>query len=215
MEDWKLPLIGAALLCWLLRIRHLQGSARWYFIGLLLACGVEAGGAWMQSHGQPNNTLYQLYSSLEIMFAALFITTSSTERWPRRWPLFGVLVYAAVLAWELRSRSGLEILFSKSLLLGWALLVLTCCIVLLQRSELLDPPLWRTWQFWAVLSLLTYFGLALPTIGVISELYQRDPDLAYQVFSLMDVLYYLRYTLALVAGLLLGRTFVQPQTRTA
>ncbi|MCU0320297.1 MAG: hypothetical protein MUE88_09505 [Flavobacteriales bacterium] len=214
MENWRLLLIGAALLCWLLRIRHLQGSARWYFIGLLLACGVEAGGAWLRSQGQQNNTLYQLYSSLEIVFAALFITSSSTERWPRRWPLIGVLIYAAVLALELRTRSGLEILFSKSLLVCWALLVLACCLVLLQRSELLDPPLWRTWQFWGLLSLLTYFSLALPTIGVISEVYLRDEDLADQVFVVMDVLYVVRYSLALVAGLLLGRTFVQPQLRT-
>lgn len=215
MEDCKLPMIAAALLCWLLRMRHIKGSAIWYFIGLLLAGGTEVVGAWMMHQGRENNSLYQAYSTLEIVFAALFITTSSTERWPRRWPLVGLLAYAAVLAWELRSRSGMEILFSKSLLLGWALLVLACCFVLIQRSELLDPPLWRTWQFWSLLSLLGYFGLAAPTMGVLSEVYQYDEQLADQLFVVMDVLYYLRYGLALVAGLLLTTAAPDPTLRTA
>jgi hypothetical protein len=215
MEDWKLPLIGAALLCWLLRIRQLQGSALWYFVGLLAACGVEVIGAWMMHHGRANTTLYQAYTTLEIVFAALFITTSSTQQWPRRWPLFAMLVYAAVLAWEWRYSSGMEILFSKSLLIAWAILVMACCLVLLQRSELLDPPLWRTWQFWALLSLLTYFGLATPTIGVVGEIHLHDEDLADQLFVVMDVVYFVRYSLALVAGLLLGRRLVQPQIPTA
>jgi hypothetical protein len=203
MHLLKLALIGAALLCWWLRARPLQGSVRWYFLLLLFATVVECGGAWLIGQGSTTNTLYQIYIPLEIVLAALFIASSSTERWPRGWPLLALVLYTALLAWEWRNSSGSEILFSKSLLFAWALLVLGCCAVLLQRSYLLDRSIVRTWQFWALLSLLGYFGLALPTVGLVGELYAEDPVLAGEVYLVMDILYFFRYGLALVAGLLL------------
>jgi hypothetical protein len=203
MDLLKLALIGAALFCWLWRARHVRGSARWFFFGLLIATLVEYMAAWLQVQGDTTNILYQIYIPLEIVLAVLFITTSATERWPSRWQLAGLLAYSLLLAWEWRSSTGAEILFSRSLLFAWALLVLACCVVLLQRSYLLGRAMWRTWQFWALLSLLGYFGLALPTVGLVGQLYKTDPVLASELFLVMDILYLFRYGLALMAGLLL------------
>lgn len=203
MGLFKLLLISAALLGWLIQYRQVQGSARWYLLLLLGGSSTEFIGAWLVDHGRPSNTLYQFYILFEIVLAALFITSTSTERWARRWPLMSFLVYGALLGWEWRNSTGQEILLSKSLLFAWALLVLASCVVLLQRSYMLFCPMWRTWQFWCLLSLLVYFSLSLPTVGLIGQIYAEDPILASDLYGVMDFFFTFRYGSAIIAATLL------------
>lgn len=63
--------------------------------------------------------------------------------------------------------------------------------------------LWHDQRFWVYLSVFLFLAPAIPYIGLLNLLYERDPELALRLYVMLHVLFFVRYGCAPVAGLLL------------
>jgi len=191
------------VLLWTSRYTHVIWAQRPYYALLVTSFIVEIAAMVLMVQGKPNVELYQFYSLVEILLLLLFAQLVLRKRWSLFFVL-GIIAFCALLLYhDIRSATGFHILHAKSLLVGWGAITFLFAKLLLDVAISSTLKLWRDQRFWVYLSIFLFMAPAIPYIGLLDHLYKRDPQLALDLYTILHVLFFVRYGCALVAGLLL------------
>ena len=196
----KVVFLGVVVAIWSFRVRDVQGALGWFYLQLLLSFVIEFACMILIQLGERNIWLYNCYLPVEFLLFAGFVHVSLHDA--RAWwvTVPAILVYAALFYGELLSRTGSDLLFSRSLMFGWGYLAVVITYLLVQLAKESVEPIWREQLFWVYLSAILFFGVSLPFIGLLNRIYRHDRELAVDLLVIMDVLYFLSYGLVGVAG---------------
>lgn len=190
-------------LIWTLRRQHLPDTQRWYFVALILAFVVENSSAALLITDQNNAWLYNLYVPLEFYLLAIMAERILNKRWSTALAAVGGAGYAALYLYEVTREGAFDLLDSRSTLLAYAIQTVLYAALLIELAERTTTVLWREQRFWVFLSVFLFMGPVIPYVGMMNEVYQRDAMLANSLFLIVDVLFILRYSAALIAGLMI------------
>lgn len=188
---------------WILRRRHIPDAQRAFFLVLLLAFVVENTSAILVLFDLRNNWLYNLYIPLEFYLLAYTAHRSLVRRWSTALALIVGLVFTLVFAWEMLRPGTFNLLNAHSTMLGWALLTFLYATLLVLLAESCTKVLWKEQRFWVYFSVLLFMGPAIPYVGMLNMVHARDAELARHLFVILDILFFLRYSAALLGGSLL------------
>lgn len=196
-------LLTAVVLLWTSRYAQLSREQRPYYFLLLIALVTESTAFVLMIQDMPNVVFYQAYVVAELLLLLLFAQRVLRKRWSLLFAIGTSILCGILLYGELRSATGFQILHTKSLLVGWAAITLLFAKLLLDLANNSTRKLWHDQRFWVYLSIFLFLAPAIPYIGLMDVLYQRDPELAGSLYIILHVLFFVRYGCALLAGLLL------------
>ena len=188
---------------WTLRSKYIPAQQYAFYMLLLLAFVIENGSALLVQFKYHTTWFYNFYLPLEVILLMVLAHGSVGKRWLRGTFIVALIAYFALWTMELFAAEPTELLNSKSTLFGWSILTLIYGGLLVQLADTSVVPLWKDQRFWTYLSVLIFVGPAIPYIGLINRIYAEDPGMASDLFVIIDVLFFVRYGCALIAGALL------------
>ena len=197
-------MLSAVFILWTLRLRHIPRPQPWYYIVLAATFLVDNSCAFMAMRGIANTWLYNMYLPVQFALLAVFAQRIRPGIWPLALCIGAIMVYATLLWSESRGSVNAETLFSRSLLFAWGYLTVIFTWSLVLLADRTEGMLWRDQRFWLYLSIVVFFGVALPFVGSINKVNATNPGLADRLFYIVDALYFLSYAMVGVAGWLLG-----------
>lgn len=158
---------------------------------------------------EKNAWLYNLYVPIEFYILLIMAQHLLKHRLSAVFIALVGLLYAVILIREIGQSDGSTLLYTRSTLLAFGSVTLLYAALLVDLAERTKTVLWKDQRFWVYLSVFLFMGPAIPYVGMMNEVYHRDPDLAFNLFLILDLLFLLRYGAAIVAGLLLNKARVQ------
>lgn len=195
-------LLAAVVLLWTSRYAHVPREQGPFYFLLLIALVTEIT-AFVWPQDKSNVVVYQLFIPAELVLLLLFAQGVLRKWWSMLFVIGTSILCGILLYSEIRSATGFQILHTKSLLVGWAAITLLFAKLLLDLANNSTRKLWHDQRFWVYLSIFLFLAPAIPYIGLMDLLFERDPELAGSLYIILHVLFFVRYGCALVAGLLL------------
>jgi len=194
----------AVSLVWTLRRRRIPNEQHLFYGLLMLAFVVENTAAYIYVYGNGNNGwLYSIYLPLDFILLATMAALHLRRTWSTTLAIAGGVGFFSVLVWEIFGQHEESIIFALSTTLSFCLLTALFAGLLIDLVERTTTVLWKDQRFWVYLSVFIFTGPAIPFVGLLNKIYKRDPDLAVELFIIIDVLFFLRYGAALIGGWLL------------
>lgn len=152
-----------------------------------------------------NTVLYMVWVPLMIALLCFWLWRAIDRPWAG-FVVGGVLLaYFALLAWELLNQARQQLLFERSLLLGYTSIGALCAVQLIRLTEVTKQPLWREPRFWIYFAFFGSMIPAIPCLGLINDIYHADAELASALFTIVDALFLFQLGTLIMAGVLVLR----------
>lgn len=168
-----------------------------YFSALLLLLGLDAIAELtaysISRQGLHNTVFYNVFVVLEFL---LVLRMLAILRRGGQWPfiitaLLGLLGWC----WSWSRWKSLDFLLTEGVSVASLLICLWALVLLWQFSEESDVPLSKKPEFWVLTAMLVFYGALFPIIGPLRLLYEDSPQLAYYLYTIVQILSVARYGL--------------------
>lgn len=170
---------------------------RRFFSALLLLLGLdslaELVGYYIAKQGLHNTPIYNVFVVVEFLVVLRLL---ATQKRGKKWPF--IITAALGLAgwcWSWSRWRSLDFLLTEGVSIASLLLTIWILVFLWQLSEESRTPLAKVPEFWVLTALLVFYGGLFPIIGPLRLLYEDSPQLAYYLYSIIQVLSVVRYSL--------------------
>ncbi|MBK7943932.1 MAG: hypothetical protein IPJ85_00875 [Flavobacteriales bacterium] len=201
----KFAVQAVALTTWALGWRALPRAMKPVLAYIALSAVVDTCAVVLREATGLNTVLYMVWVPLMIALLCFWLWRAIDRPWAG-FAVGGVLlVYLALLAWELMSQDRQQLLFERSVLLGYASIGALCAVQLIRLTEVTDKPLWREPRFWTYFAFFGSMIPAIPCLGLINDIYSADAELASALFTIVDALFLFQLGTFIVAGVLVLR----------
>lgn len=151
----------------------------------------EVYGACTALQGLRNTTFFNVFLVLEFLLVLRLLATL----WPgRKWPFVITALLGLVgWAWSWSRWRSLGFLLTEGVAITSLLLTIWTVVLLWQLSEESRIPLAKVPEFWVLTALLFFYGALFPIIGPLRLLYEDSPKLANYLYTIVQVLSWVRY----------------------
>jgi hypothetical protein len=201
----KFALQAAALTIWALGWRALPRAMEPVLAYIAISAVVDAGAVALREAAGLNTVLYMVWIPLMIALLCYWLWRAIDRPWAS-FTVGGVLLaYLALLAWELMSQTRQQLLFERSVLLGYASIGALCAVQLIRLTEVTEKQLWREPRFWIYFAFFGSMIPAIPCLGLINDIYHSDEELASALFTIVDALFLFQLGTLIMAGVLVLR----------
>ena len=182
-------------------------------LGLLvvLALFTEVTGGIMRQLFLGNDVLYNVFALTELLLV-LGMAYALHPAW-KAWLAAAGGAGVAAMGLCLWGHTGTGFLLTEGIVTIALLLTAVCLAVLWRLAQESRESLVKVPEFWLFMGMLFYFGGMPPLMGVVRHIYDSDPQLARQLYSIIPMLCIVRYLLTAVACHMAAK--VPRQTRDA
>jgi hypothetical protein len=204
----KAGLLGALFIGWTRRYKLIPHYLLFFYLQITLAFFVESLAYILILLDLQNAWLYNLYIPLEFVLLLAFAYALADRQW-LKWVMAGAMTIYVLMLWgEALQGGGMDILTSRSILWAWASLAMIHTYLLIRLADRSMIKIWRLPLFWVQFGIILFMGGAIPYIGLINRMLEHDAPLASGLFVIIEVLFFLRYTMAILAGQMLPKRII-------
>lgn len=181
----------------------------WVLVGIQMALSLAVEILAMRACRMaiPNAIFYTAYLPIEFILLLLIARHYLPLRHNALYIAFATATYVGAMVFELRSYGTCDELAVRTVVSGALLLTALYGFLLFRLSEEVDRPLWQVPEFWLFLSFILYFGIMTPAAGLSNYLQKNYPDVNDRTYTIIEILFVVRYTLAACALVLKLREY--------